>query len=67
MAQRQSASRAEVNPFVDLAGVEVAPRLEEIAAEALRRAVRAGLDPREFAVVAMACVSIPGDAGLAGE
>jgi GntR family transcriptional regulator len=44
-------------------GVEAAPQLEEIAAEALRRASDAGLDPREFAVVAMACVSISGDGG----
>jgi GntR family transcriptional regulator len=44
-------------------GVEAAPELEEIAAEALRRASAAGLDPRDFAVVAMACASIPGDGG----
>jgi DNA-binding transcriptional regulator YhcF (GntR family) len=42
-------------------GVKAAPELEEIAAEALRRARAAGLDPREFAVVAMACASIPGN------
>jgi GntR family transcriptional regulator len=46
-------------------GVEAAPELEQIAAEALRRASAAGLDPRDFAVVAMACASLPGDA--AGE
>jgi len=44
-------------------GVEAAPELEQIAAEALRRASDAGLDPRDFAVVAMACASIPGSAG----
>jgi GntR family transcriptional regulator len=44
-------------------GVEAAPELEEIAAEALRRASDAGLDPRDFAVVAMACASIPGNVG----
>jgi GntR family transcriptional regulator len=44
-------------------GVEAAPELEEIAAEALRRASDAGLDPRDFAVVAMACASIPGSVG----
>jgi GntR family transcriptional regulator len=44
-------------------GVEAAPELEEIAAEALRRASEAGLDARDFAVVAMACASIPGNAG----
>lgn len=66
MAQRPPVSRAEPNPFAELPGVAAAPRLEEIAAEALRHAGAAGLDPREFAVVAMACVSIPGDAGPAG-
>jgi GntR family transcriptional regulator len=45
-------------------GVEAAPQLEQIAAEALRRASDAGLDPRDFAVVAMACASIPSDAGV---
>lgn len=44
-------------------GVEAAPELEEIAAEALRRASDAGLGPRDLAVVAMACASIPGDVG----
>jgi DNA-binding transcriptional regulator YhcF (GntR family) len=44
-------------------GVKAAPELEQIAAEALRRASDAGLDPRDFAVVAMACASIPGNAG----
>lgn len=48
--------------FVAL-GVEPAPELEEIAADALRRAGEAGLGPREFAIVAMACASIPGDVG----
>lgn len=40
-------------------GVEPAPQLEEIAAEALRRASEAGLGPRELAVVAMACAALP--------
>jgi len=40
-------------------GVEAAPQLEEIAADALRRASEAGLGPRDLAVVAMACASIP--------
>lgn len=40
-------------------GVEAAPQLEEIAAEALRQASEAGLGPRELAVVAMACASLP--------
>ena len=44
-------------------GVEAAPELEEIAAEALCRAHDAGLDPRAFAIVAVACASIPGDVG----
>jgi GntR family transcriptional regulator len=44
-------------------GIVPAPELEEIAAEALRRASDAGLDPRDFAVVAMACASIPGNVG----
>jgi DNA-binding transcriptional regulator YhcF (GntR family) len=40
-------------------GVEAAPQLEEIAAEALRRADEAGLGPRELAIVAMACAGLP--------
>ncbi len=44
-------------------GVEPAPELEEIAAEALRRASDAGLGPRDLAIVAMACASLPGDVG----
>jgi DNA-binding transcriptional regulator YhcF (GntR family) len=44
-------------------GVEPAPELEEIAADALRRARAAGLGPRDLAIVAMACASIPGDVG----
>lgn len=40
-------------------GVEPAPQLEEIAAEALRRASEAGLGSRELAMVAMACASLP--------
>jgi GntR family transcriptional regulator len=44
-------------------GVEAAPELERIAVDALRRATEAGLGPRELAVVAMACASIPGEVG----
>jgi GntR family transcriptional regulator len=44
-------------------GVEPAPELERIAAEALDRAREAGLGPRDLAVVAMACASIPGNVG----
>ena len=44
-------------------GVEPAPELEEIAADALRRASEAGLGPRDLAIVAMACVGIPGNVG----
>jgi DNA-binding transcriptional regulator YhcF (GntR family) len=40
-------------------GVESAPQLEEIAADALRRANEAGLGARELAIVAMACASLP--------
>lgn len=40
-------------------GVESSPQLEEIAADALRRASEAGLGARELAVVAMACASLP--------
>lgn len=40
-------------------GVESAPQLEEIAAEALRRASEAGLGARELAIVAMACAGLP--------
>lgn len=43
--------------------VEPAPELEEIAADALRRAAEAGLGPRDLAIVAMACASISGDVG----
>lgn len=39
--------------------VEAAPQLEQIAADALRRAREAGLSPRDLAIVATACVSIP--------
>jgi GntR family transcriptional regulator len=49
-------------------GIEAASQLEEIVTDALRRAHDAGLDPRELAIVASACASMPGalDAG-AGE
>ncbi len=40
-------------------GVEAAPQLEEIAAEALRQASEAGLGPRDLAIVAMTCASLP--------
>lgn len=42
-------------------GVESSPQLEEIAADALRRANEAGLGARELAMVAMACASLPGE------
>jgi hypothetical protein len=48
-------------PFV-AEGIEAAPELEEIALEALRRASEAGLNLRELAIVATACVGIPEDA-----
>lgn len=40
-------------------GVEAAPQLEEIATEALRRAQEAGLGPRDLAIMAMTCASLP--------
>jgi DNA-binding transcriptional regulator YhcF (GntR family) len=44
-------------------GVEAAPELEQIAADALQRASDAGLGSRDLAIVALACASIPGSAG----
>jgi DNA-binding transcriptional regulator YhcF (GntR family) len=41
-------------------GIEPATQLEEIATDALRRAHEAGLSPRELAIVASACASMPG-------
>jgi DNA-binding transcriptional regulator YhcF (GntR family) len=41
-------------------GIETAAQLEEIATEALQRAVDAGLSPRDLAIVASACASMPG-------
>lgn len=46
-------------------GIEAAVQLEEIATEALRRARDAGLSPRELAVVAAACASMPDALGEA--
>lgn len=40
-------------------GVEAAPQLEEIASDALRRAEEAGIEPRDLAIVAMACAGLP--------
>jgi DNA-binding transcriptional regulator YhcF (GntR family) len=42
--------------------VRTAPELEEIAAEAIRKALAAGLSAREFADVALVCAEISGDA-----
>lgn len=42
-------------------GVEPNPELEEIAAEALRRTLEAGLGPRDLAIVVMACASVEGE------
>jgi DNA-binding transcriptional regulator YhcF (GntR family) len=53
-------SRQGQGTFV-AAGVKPAPELEEIAAQALSRARDAGLGPRDLAMVAMACASIPGN------
>lgn len=44
------------------AGVRAAPELEELAAEAIRKARAAGLSARELAEVALVCAAIPGDA-----
>jgi DNA-binding transcriptional regulator YhcF (GntR family) len=50
-------------------GIQAAAQLEEIATDALRRAGEAGLSPRELAIVASACASMPGalDVGPPGE
>jgi len=45
-------------------GIEAAPKLEEIATDALRRASEAGLSPRDLAIVATACASMPDSAAL---
>ncbi len=47
-------------------GIAAAPELEEIVADALRRAGEAGLSPRELAIVATACASIPAAPGEEG-
>jgi hypothetical protein len=44
-------------------GVEAAPELEAIAAEALERARDAGFGRRELAVMAMACAGLPDELG----
>jgi GntR family transcriptional regulator len=44
------------------ADVRTAPELEQIAAEAIRKAAAAGLGARELAEVALVCAEIPGDA-----
>jgi DNA-binding transcriptional regulator YhcF (GntR family) len=41
-------------------GIVVAAQLEEIATDALRRALEAGISPRDLAIVASACASMPG-------
>lgn len=48
-------------------GVEAAPELEAIAAEALQRAREAGFGPRDLAVVAMACAGLPEEIGRKAE
>jgi GntR family transcriptional regulator len=53
-------SRQGQGTFV-AAGIEVAPELEEIAVDALRRARDAGLDPCDLVIVATACASMAGD------
>jgi DNA-binding transcriptional regulator YhcF (GntR family) len=41
------------------AGIKPAPELEQIAMDALKRANEAGLSPRELAIVATACATMP--------
>jgi DNA-binding transcriptional regulator YhcF (GntR family) len=43
-------------------GVPIAPELEEIATEAIRKALAAGLSARELAEVTLVCAAISGDA-----
>jgi GntR family transcriptional regulator len=43
-------------------GVRTAPELEEIATEAIRKALAAGLSARDLAEVTLACAAIAGDA-----
>jgi DNA-binding transcriptional regulator YhcF (GntR family) len=57
-------SRQGQGTFV-AAGVRAAPRLEEIATEAIRQARAAGLSARDLAEVALVCASIPGEAPFA--
>ena len=45
-------------------GIEPAPELEQIAMDALQRASEAGLSPRELAIVATACATMPGEASV---
>jgi GntR family transcriptional regulator len=50
--------------------IEASPELEEIAAEALRRALESGLDPSDLVVVTAACASmgeVSDDRELSGE
>jgi GntR family transcriptional regulator len=47
------------------ADVRAAPELEQIAAEAIRKAQAAGLGARELAEVALVCAEIPGPPGSA--
>lgn len=42
-------------------GVEAAPELEAIAAEAMERAMAAGFGPRDVGIVAMACAGLPAE------
>ena len=49
------------------AGVEAAPQLEEIVAEALLKARAAGLDARDLAEVALVCASLAGQPPAAPE
>ncbi|HKT84178.1 MAG TPA: GntR family transcriptional regulator [Solirubrobacterales bacterium] len=59
-------SRQGQGTFV-AAQIEPAPELEEIAGEALRRTLAAGLDPSDLIVVTAACASMSEEASEAGE
>ena len=55
-------SRQGQGTFVD-EGIRAAPELEEIADDALRRVLDAGLDPRDLVSVTAACVSMSEEEG----
>jgi DNA-binding transcriptional regulator YhcF (GntR family) len=56
-------SRQGQGTFVD-ERIEPAPELEEIAADALRRVIATGFDPRDLVAVTAACVSMGEEGGV---